>query len=305
MAALARLNPFYVSLFVTNNSTDLTYDSANTPNATVVASVNDTYDIPLIEKASDYLVTVERFELTLNGIPFYDATTGPAEYIRVVELPGLAINQYPIPRSVFSVGELFDVLNAMAFVRPVSNTPFAMIFTMDKDGYVIMNLVGTAFNATQIRFPRRLNWILGISTLQQTPLLGGLANTRAQSLFPRGDMGDDLNHLILRTTLPTKADTLGNFKTSIMTDFSVPSVCTNIIGYGPQTQLVDSGLSLNMRQRAIYVPNEKRMLKLTGDFPIHDITIDAYYVNEDHTLKRVNLPFGGRFEVKLGFYLKS
>lgn len=309
--SLARLKPLYVSLFVSNTAYDIdqtpprdSYDVTITPETTIYAIVNQVFNDPIVPKASDYLVAIERLELNLNGIPFYNGT--PAETIYVTSRADNTVQTAVVVNlNAYSLTHLFEQLNSMVFRDPTNANPltntFRATFAVNKDGFVVVTLLGgMTFTSFVIDFPRRLNMILGISRFVQF-----IGETACKSSLPRIDMGDDLDHLILRTNLPVYSDSLGNVKTNVMTDFAVPSVYSNSMSYGANGSLIAAGFTTNMRQKVIYNPTERRYLELVGDFPIQQISIECIYVDPSHDVKRVIIPFGGIFEVKLGFYLKQ
>jgi len=321
MASFARYKPFYVSMSIRNDGLqdppNYTYDVLTTPDNTIYAKCASQYNQPLLEKASDFLVAVERMELTLNGIPFYDANEQPREVITIRSRrdAGSEIDSAALTDNAYSLTHLFDILNAFQLTDPYDLSTFKCNYSINKDGFILVSLLDNkTFNDVEIHFPRRLNMILGISTAQQyqVPLPYTAINqpyTECASLFPRTDMGDDLDHIVLQTNLPTNSDSAGNAKIPILTDFSSPSNYGNSLAYGTNGTLVKAGFSSNIRQRVIYTPTERRYLELIGDFPVQDLTIEALYVSANYeqlqVTKNIPLPIGGSFEIKLGFYLRQ
>lgn len=314
MTSLARLKPFYVSMGIRNtgyqDEPSLDYDPVTTPDRFINAIATQTFNAPIVEKASDFLVAVERMELHLNAVPFYDADQLPREFITVrSRLDENLVYETPdIDLSAFSVTHLLDLLGNVEYRVPETNALFRITYSINKDGFIIMTLLDNVdFNMVQIEFPSRLNMILGLSTNQQLYQTDINQDpwVEAESWYPRADIGDDLDHVVLQTNLPTNTDALGNAHIPILTDFSVPTNYSNSLGYGSNGVLVKQGFTSNIRQRMIYVPNERRYLELVGDFPIQDLTISAWYRSVDGSIKKVPLCLGGSFEVKLGFYLKQ
>lgn len=309
MTSFARYKPFYVSMSIRNDGNQDSplkiYDPTTTPDNHIEAIAITQFNAAIIDKASDFLVAIERMELNSNGIPFYDAGQDLKEVITIQsKIDGSEIDTDPLLDSAYSLTHLFEILNTVSFIDPYDLSQFRCTFSISKDGFIILTLLdGQDFNKVTIKFPRRLNMILGIGTadqVQHTP-----SYTEVNSFYPRVDLGDDLDHIILQTNLPTNSDALGNAKLQVLTDFSVPSNYSNSLAYGANGTLVKAGFTSNIRQKIIYTPNERRYLELIGDFPIQDITIQAYYRSTDNLIKIVPLPLGGSFEIKLGFYLKQ
>lgn len=302
------LSVVYVSLKDRYNNNDGTYNANTTPDtATHYASAYISSTEPLLERASDFMVAVERMEVNTSGIPFYDAsdTPNPANRENIIIRSRLSailpVTTQAIDLNAYSLPHLFDILNSYDYKDPNDDVEFNMTFSLDKDGFIVVTLLDDrTFTNIQVEFPARLNQILGISTAQQY-----IGYDSCSSLYPRVDCGDDFDHLIIQTTLPTVSDQVGNVKLNVLTDFAVPSSYSNSLAYGADGNLTRAGISTNMRQKIIYTPNERRYINLNGGFPVYDIRCDLYYVNNSDILKRVILPYGCAFEIKLGFYLRQ
>lgn len=301
--SLSRLKPFYVSLNVRNTPDDANYSYVSSPDGYKPAIVNTDFQQPIMDKASDFLCAVERLELTLNGIPFYDGLLNE----RIVLVSRLDVN-LPVSSNLFnitawSLTDLLAKLSVVRFVDPNNQNEFNIIHSISEDGIIVVALQGgRTFDDIEIRYPKVLNYVIGISTLRQ-PTAGSY--TECESLYPRADIGDNLDHLIIETSLPTNSDSLGNEKRSILTDLSVGSVYGNSLSYGQDGELIRSSFTSNIRQRVIYTPNERRYLELLGDFPIQNIQVTVLYKNILGSVQPVPLPLGGYFELKLGFYLRQ
>lgn len=312
--SLARLKPFYVSLGMRFNDhvdhdRNQIYDPDISPRTAKRATITEQYNHPIVEKASDYLIAIERLEISLNGIPFYDAAPHPQGspplsgheviYVRS-RVANVAATSQTLTLNCYSLTHLLTYLNSLSFIDPNLGDAISLTFTVDKDGFIILRLLDRTFAFLYFEFPRRLNQILGISNDIQLP-----GNFQAISSYPRMDCGDDLDHLILVSNLPTVSDAIGNAKVHVLTDFAPPTAYSTSQQYNNDVALVESGFTGNIRQKAIYYPNERRYLELIGDFPINNIDMQMLYRNTDNDLKEVVIPFGGCFEVKLGFFLKQ
>lgn len=299
--SLSRLKPFYVSLDIRNNR--LTNYYQDIANDIARARIFSNFNPAIVDKASDFLVAVERMELTLCGVPFYDASDfdNNRESLVIRSKQDGSTFTLPLTKSAYSLSHLFEILSAYQYQDPFDSVLFNLTFSITKDGIVVMTIIGgKTFTDIQVEIPRRLNMILGISLNRQLA-----ATTQVESAYPRVDLGDDLDHVILITNLPTNSDNLGNVKNSVLTDFSAPSTYSNSLAYGANGQLIRQGFQTNIRQKMIYTPTERRYLELLGDFPINNIIVEALYVNPDGAQKYVPLPLGGTFELKLGFYLRQ
>lgn len=297
----SRLKPQYVSLHKANNqdsSDNNVYDPANSADNFIEASLTETYKSPVFTDSSQYVVAVERMELSLNGVPFYYAD---GEVIYVIERANpLNTTNVALNSHAYSLSQLLTILNATTFVDPITAGNFTIIFSLTKEGFISMTLQGgKSFVNIYLEFPRRLNMILGISTNAQT------TGSIASSPIPRLDMGDNLQHIVLSSNLQTVSDVIGNAALQVLTDFAPPTSYSNSLGYTAGGALQQSGFSTNLRQKVIYNPNERRYLDLISPFGIQQITIDAYYTDIDGNNRKILLGLGGNFDIKLGFYLKA
>jgi len=301
MSNFSRLKPFYVSLGVRNVPTAVDYNFAIDPDNYKLALVNTEFALEIVEKASDFLVAIERLELTLNGIPFYDGNL--AETITIKSRTDASSSPVIFNITSWSLSDLLGKLSALEFTDPNDGTKFAITHAINEDGIIVISLGSNrTFDTIEVRYPRILNCILGMSTNRQ---VSGGAFNQAETLYPRTDVGDNLDHIIIQTSLPTNSDSLGNAKMQILTDLSIPSNYSNSLSYGSDGSLIRSAFSTNLRQRVIYTPTERRFLELLGDFPITNIQVQVFYKNVSGDIVPVTLPLGGSFEMKLGFYLRQ
>lgn len=326
MANFARIKPTYVSLSIVNNGlsadTGGPYDEAGAGNGyvhatvadgTIKAAVFETYNNPVIDKASDYVCAIERMEVSLNGIPFFDAGVGNVSNIIIRSRINPALfTSKAVVNSAYNLSHLLNILSSYYYPDP-NNQPdglFNLEFSLESTGHIRVDIdsnSGITFDQIQLEFPRRLNLILGLSTTQQINTNGALNQyTFAYSLIPRMDVGDDLQRIAITSNLPTNSDRIGNVQLPVLTDIGVETGS----GYSNNFEFIagqydNTSWSMPLRDKLVYIPTEKRYLDLLGDFPITNIQIGCYYVNLDEQFKQVLIPFGGIFSIKIGFYLKQ
>lgn len=303
-----RLQPTYVSLRTAHNEIEQdtnvnTYTSLSSADDLKYASASITINSNIFKDASQYVVAIERMELPINGIPFYipDATENIIVYRRTGANTGLTSSNR-LNTNSYSLSDLFIYLNQLDFVDRGDDSNFNVTFSINGDGFTQLTLGnGKQFADLLFRFPRKLNMILGISENRQiTDAIGNIV----YSSFPRIDLGDNLQHIIIESNLPTTSDQIGNAPLNILTDFAPPTAYSNSLKYAANAELEDSAFSTSIRQKVIYNPSERRYLDLISSFAIQNITVTAYYTDIDGNIKRVELPLGGCFDIKLGFYKK-
>lgn len=338
--SLGRIKPKYVSLSYVNDGSLNNNLNVSDSSFTTDAEVYENYGYQIIEKANDLVCAVERMEVSLNGIPFYkrskiehNAGTGGYEQIAVVNRGDdnktevrvdLWTNAQAIAgtnvRDFYSLKEILDQLSRLEYpVVDVNGNDtglrFTAQFTIDEQGYIRytanqVTILGNQYNIyfsgtspantslnLRIYFPQYLNMILGLGERK------GNDNQTIISDFPRFDLGDELAHILLTTSLPVISDSVGQTLQQVLTDFAPSSTYGGAYTINGNN-LQSTGVTLNSRQKLIYVPAEKRYLDLTSPFHITEIRVSASYVTNYGKTLKVPLPLGGMFQIKIGFYHK-
>lgn len=151
-----------------------------------------------------------------------------------------------------------------------------------------------------------------------------------QTKSSRIDCGIIPTMLQLRSTLPFESDQVSNAKANIVTDFNiVPGAAAEYsIGnyYDNYNQISttttdienqdfimqgikSSGLSQGCGGMLVYTPNERRWLNFSAPIPIYYIRMWVELVTNDPDVSddstRYKIPPGGKFSIKLGFYLRD
>lgn len=293
-----RFNATYISLSSNNNGTDPTYDASTSAAGTVLAQLSESYRTPVFSEADKYVIAVERMEISTNAIPFYIAS---GETITVLQKVGGLLSENNVAQTSYSLTSLLGYLSTIDFVNPIDLSTFNIVFTLTKEGYVKLILPGGGvdFDTFYIEIPRILNMALGISTSTQT------TGTICTSAFPRFDTGDAFQRLVLESNLQTVSDLIGQAPFQVLTDFAPPTIYQTSDGWDANENIIKQGVTVNIRQKLIYNPNEKRYLDLISPFGIQTIIIKAYYVDLDGNYRLVELPLGGVFNIKIGFYKKE
>ncbi len=319
MSNLGRIHPKYVTLSLVNDGTN--------GSETVDAVIDQYYNSDIIDKCSNYVCAVERLEISLNAIPFYDneqpSLEGVEEKIEIYSL-ALADDNTVVTGSLqmqwkaYSLQNLFDTIYNVNIPLGMDLASQSLLgytirlkLSIDSTGYIFIEIEtvgqpdgggGLNFHDIRIKFPAYLNYIFGFSERQQD--FANFNNQNyMQSYFPRFDLGDDLNHIVIVTNLPTISDQVGTAIQLCLTDFAPQTVYDTSLSYN-NGRLINNGVTLNTRQRAIYNPNERRYLDMISNIALRSLLVKAYYVNAFGENKIIKLPIGGTFNIKLGFYNK-
>lgn len=278
----ARLNTLYWTKELSNTSDD---------GVLLDADLNETFTANLLEQASDWVVAVERFEVSLNAVPYYDGDFNNENwYIYNVgdnpEDPGTAPVQTMACNFVgYSLDDLLTNINN-AFATTVGGQPInagGYNITINKEGFITLDRTNSA--AFKSVIPPKLNYILG--------LFGEVAGVQMwRSKYPRIGVGDELDHVRISSNLDLISDTVGQTKTNIVTDLSI----------GSSISASANGFSWSPRDKLIYTPNERRYLIFNTSAPVQVIRMFVEYIQPDGTERKLQLPAGGIFNIKLGFY---
>lgn len=306
----------YFAKFYTKERVNLGFDAAGNATQTIEAILQDSFRSSMIEKADDWVVAVERFEININGIPYYPQGpvlgVGAVETLTVTLIGGAAAEapaSFALNFDAFSIPDCITNLNLRATATG-SVSMGATLFSIDHEGYTRITATVDWWQRYRFDFTNapRMNRILGLNVTaegQQAVEDGGLGYLQSKS--PRWDCGDDLDHLRIDTNLPTVSDTIGQAKSSVLTDLSFGAAIGASFPYQNATGLRAATPSANysQRQRIIYNPQERRYLNLRSSAPIDDIQVTCEYVRQNGDAAIVPLPIGASFSVKLGFFNRA
>lgn len=260
----ARLNTTYWSKTLYN------------PNETLLdADINDTFTINLLQSMNDWVCTVERLELTTNAIPFFDGEYEDEQ----ITVNGVVEGDLTTLKA-YSLQDLITKLNQMANGR--------VVWEVDAVGFVtIRRRVDVGGD---IIIPSSLNHILGLGDGR---LPHGTPSMSSKT--PRFGIGDQLQHIQLRSNMNLVSDTVGQTKSNIVTDIAVNNNFTANVGGGNNWSYLN-------RDKLVYTPQQRRWLNFNASSPLQVLRIFAEYVRPDGESRMVKLPRGGIFAIKLGFY---
>lgn len=276
----ARLSTLYWTQSLYNTEED---------GSSINADVDQTFTKNLLDKANDWIVAVERFELSCNGIPYYSGEEHQEEVIvmrRVSGADNTEETRVLIDFNAYSIPDLIDRINE-AFGENNTTRDADFELEIDNDGYIYFTKTDLDFYPV---WPAKLNYILGLIDDEDNDI----SNTVDWvSEFPRWGMGDELDHITIKSNLNLVSDTIGQEKTNIVTDLSVPA---NLSASS------DGGYAYSARDKLIYTPSERRYLNFNSTAPVQVIRLYCEYTSPDGAKRMVKLPHGGVFNIKLAFF---
>ena len=212
MASLDTNPVIYASFSVINTG----FDASGNQTILVPAELEQNYGSPILSKASDYKLAVERFEININGVPLYNGTV-LGESIVVASVPPSTTATLSIDFDAWSLPDVINKLNA-ASAASGDQEIVDISFAVDTEGIVVLGFAdqvptgawSSSFSLDLSAAPI-LNRILGII---EEDLVAPA--TFLQSRYPRLDMGDALSHIRITSNLPTVSDIIGQTVTNVL-----------------------------------------------------------------------------------------
>lgn len=292
--------PIYFSL-------SINHDDETNIDGTIPANIYESYNYPVISDASKYAVAIERLEINLNGIPFYNcenkSNRSANEILYYYDIENEIYYETKLNQNAYDLSHLLHMLNEIQYPAIGGDANFGLIWTIDHSGFISMEILGDerTFVNTTVIVPKFLNRVLGISAEAQVTA-GQLGKNKVTSTFPRADIGDCLQHIILTSNLPTLADVQGQGRENVLTDLSTLFDFSSSFSFSNDGKLIAEGLSMSSRQKLVYVPQERRFLHLVGAGTFSFLRVNAMYADSTLAIDNILLPFGATFQIKLGFY---
>jgi len=308
-----------MSLYRDTNVIYYTRELVNETLDKLPAELQQNFDTPLLKNASEYLVAVERLEISTNAIPYYDPPeentitnkaksllTGDREYFFIARIDivnNVVSANFQEPS--YTIPGLIDNLN-IQFQTTGQGMQNWLLF-ISVEGFITLRLtVAEALAVAEIVFPTLLNNVLGLDFANIRPsTTPGFEDITSE--FPRWDMGDLAPIIRLTGTLPVRSDRLGRGASNMLTDIANvrgPISFSKSITADAGNNLISTttNFTTTPRQNLVYAPDRLRWLNMLNQTPITNIFIVAEYVFADGQSRRIQLARGGRFSFKLAFY---
>jgi len=290
--------------------------------------------VGLIEDQENYLVAVERMEVSLHGIPLVDFED---DFIKTLYGTKITFTDDFGEFQIDLLGKFFDAWQIVNYINDqldyfknqgstsVNNkwVQFVRFGINPTSGRLYAKQVTTIAhdwdNLKSIQWPLALDFIFGWNNAANPSAilpatLGALPLQQywyaSRNCF---DIGDALQHIRLTSNLSLVSDTLGQSTTTIITDLA-PDGLLSVSGGDPipsstsQNQYNGYGggtISVVPRQRLVYSPFTRRWLNISGWGPIYNLRIQCTYVDLWGRELPILLPPGGTFAIKLGFYRRN
>lgn len=245
----------------------------------------------LIDDASRYCISVERFRVPCQGIPMLPQIDSAVRLIPKMGAPGVNYDLLPC----FSLQNFLLQLNSVATELRVSINP---------DGRV--NVTFTNFNNYSIQFHPKIAAIFAMDNTLDA--IGTQTFIGAASIF---DRYDDLHKLQIEalTGLSSVVQEIisTNIYRNLLTDFLVPtSVSMTFEGGQNVAPTTTYTITTPMREDIEFNnASNRRFIMLRGNAPIQNIALEVFAVFRDGTRHRILMPPNSVFECKLAMWKKN
>ena len=273
------------------------------------AVIQQAYNTPIVNKANDYVMAIERLEVNLNGVPFYQALDSEQIKLTLIGDPNTNVAKPLKELTAWSLYDLIRILNSYmqngTIVDNGGNGDLfkdKLQFSLDAEGFVSMSTTNYLTHKNyDFEFPASLNQVLGLEDAFPSDVTIQINNVTSR--FPRFDCGDQLSYIRVVSNLPTVSDSVGQSKSNILTDLYFG--LTFGASVTDPTQPTDASIrpfNWSPRQKVIYNPPIRRFLNLRSSAPINDIEISCEFVRPDGSSAPISLPRGCEFTLKIGFW---
>ena len=246
----------------------------------------------LIEDASKYVVSIDRFRVPIQGLTMVAAIINAIQLVPKAAAPPVNFDLL----DTYSLNEFLEQVNTVL-------DPDLQI-RLSADGRV--RLTFTRFNDYTIRLNQKIADIFGMEI--NLDAVGTQTFVGSSPIF---DRFDDVYKVQIeaQTGLSGIQQEIVDTNTfrNILTDFLLPSPASMSYN-GTPTAPHDSAyvVSYPVRQDLEFNDSSnRRFIMLKGNAPIQNIRLECVAILRDGTRQRIPLPPRGVFEVKLAFWRKS
>ncbi len=245
----------------------------------------------LIDDASKYAVSVERFRVPIQTIPMFPATDPAIRFVPKAALPARTL----ILQDVFSMNDFLVQMSADA----------ALPISLDASGRARIDFDFTNFSLQldpNVAAVLDMDQTLGLTLTGQQIIIG------ASPIFDRLDQLWKVQIEGLSGLSAVQQEIIDtNVFRNLLTDFIVPSSFTYSTDNVPGT-FPNQNFTLNAPVRQDLEFNQsanRRFIMFRSNTPIQNVAIEITAIYRDGTRNRIRMPRRSVMEVKLAFWRKS
>lgn len=246
----------------------------------------------LLEKANDYVLSVERFQVPIQAIPMLQTILAA---IQLVPKTAVALQ-------VFNSVQTFSIYD---FLNSVNSFYGGFIVSMSPDGRFVIDFDDFT-NYSILLDPL----IADIFDMDQSIGLALVGTNRVIGASPAFDRFDQLYKIQISSELGLSGVQQEILSTDIfknlLTDFILPS--TYVMSYNGELGIAPNGqysLTYNTRQDLNFnASSNRRFIMMRSSAPIQNIKVSVQAIYRDGTTHNIPLPPRSVFELKIAFWKK-
>ncbi len=245
----------------------------------------------LIDDASRYAVSVERWRCPIQTIPMFPATDPAIQFIPKAAAPARTLSL----RDVFSMNDFIVQMGSDA----------ALVFSLDPSGRARIDFDFTNFSLqldSDLAAVLDMDQTLGLLLTGQQTLIG------ASPIFDRLDQLWKVQIEGLSGLSAVQQEIIDtNVFRNLLTDFIVPSsfsmTSTNIPGtFSTQNYTINSPVRQDLEFNQ---SSNRRFIMFRSNTPIQNVALEITAIFRNGTRNRIRMPLRSVMEVKLAFWRKS
>lgn len=246
----------------------------------------------LISKASDYILSVERFKVPIQAIPMLETINAA---IQLIPKTAVALQVFNSVQT-FSLYDFLNDVNAFTagFIVSITADGRIAIDFNDYDNYSVrLNpTIADIFDMDQV---------LGLALTGSNKIIGGSAVFDRFDQLYKIQISSELGLAgIQQEILDTDI-----FK-NLLTDFIIPTTYT--MSFNGENGIAVNGqysLTYNTRQDLNFnASSNRRFIMMRSSAPVQNIKVSVQAIYKDGTTHRIPLPPRTVFELKLAFWKK-
>lgn len=244
----------------------------------------------LIEDASKYVLSVERFRVPTQAVPMLPVIVN-------------AIRLVPKAAAVPVDFNLAVTFSLNQFLVQINTVRAGLAFSLNEDGRMLMSFNG--FDDYTVQFAPKIAAIFDMADIVGLTLAGTALVLGASPVF---DRLDDLHSLQIEAQtglsgIQQEIITTEIFR-SLVTDFLMPSA-SGMAYQGATGQPHNGAYTVNYDVRQDVQFNDaasRRFVMIKGNAPIQNITLEIAAIFRDGTRHRILLPPNSIMTIKLAFW---
>lgn len=265
------------------------------PDGTGFAIAEQTFTFSqLIEDASNYLLTIERFRVPIQSIPMQDAR------LRAVQVAA------KIGGGIVNTFNSLDSFSILDYLNQLNGFHAGLVFSLTADGRMQVDYDGFANN--NIVFDPVIAQIFDMDVIIGIGLNGPGTVTGGTPIWDRFDFLHKIQ-IEAQTGLSSLQQEIVSTAVfaNLLTDFLVPNnVSFSYTATAGQAPPATFNINFDVRQDLEFnTASDRRYIMLKGNAPIQNIRLEVAAITRDGRRRRIRMAPRSIMEIKVAFWKKS